>query len=1192
MCTPVNTINFTVNGEKYSVGGEVSSCTTLLDYLRRYLELRGTKYMCLEGGCGACIVNVTKKPGEPSQSVNSCMVLITSCADWDINTIEKVGNRKDGYHVLQKALADNNGTQCGYCSPGWIMAMYSILKNRRPTMLQVEQSFGSNICRCTGYRPILETFKRFSSDSDNPINILDIEDLKLETCSSSGSICSQRRCDEFEWCMVSKNHIYNDILHIKLKDNRDWYNAEDTDDVFAIWNKKGTDSYMLIAGNTGKGVYPILEYPKVLININEITELRKYYLDQNLVIGSSTTLTEFMNIMEVESSTENFSYLKILYDHLKSVANISIRNIMPRSQNAHAFINAGFLYKLNKTETVIECRIVYGGLSPTYNRSIRTEKYMIGKEPFKNDTLQGALAILSNEIEVTENLPMPPAAYRRQTALALFYKGLLSLCPPSKLHPRYISGAIKIHETRKVSEAQFVYDTDPSMWPLTKPISRLNGLVQCAGETKYVDDLQQQPGEVFAAFVLSTVALGTIVNIDASKALKEPGVIAFYKASDIPGRNSFVPAVNVFNTTDEEFLCNGEVKYYNQPLGIIVATSQCIAEKAVTLVSVTYKNMKKPVIDVGVAKREPARVTSFRTQEATTKGNDVSKLIKGEQSIYTQYHFSIETLVCVTLPTEDGLSVHTSTQWIDSVHVVISRALLIDQNRIKVQASHLGGSYGIKISRINQVALACSFVAYKQNRPCRFIQNLNTNMRAVGKRLPCSTTFEAGVSKNGVIQYVDYNFYSDNGYIINEPLIMLGTGIFNNVYKLDSWTYKASNVVTDTPSNTWCRSPGSLEHIAMAEHLIERISYEMNLNPLDVRMANIDRNKHGDIVDMIDNIKDKSQYEVRKIEISTFNSQNRWKKRGLGLSLLRWETVGSQYLEVNMCAYSDDGTVAFSHGGIEMGQGINTKAAQVCAYFLNISVEKVRVQPNDSFVSPNCFASGGSFTSENIVIGIRKCCDQLLERLEPIRNQMVNPTWEQLIKKAHQMDVDLQVHAIVTKKDIKTYTLYGVTLAEVEIDVLTGEWEIKRVDLCEDVGRSVNPELDRGQVEGAFTLGVGYNTCEQILNDPNTGEVLTNRTWNYWVPCATDIPQDMRIYFRKRSFSYETILGSKATGEPATCMGVAVPFAMRAAVVASRQDSGKPYNEWFQIGNQNNYFCYSYSSNQQRYVKLLYKVDK
>ncbi|OWR50825.1 aldehyde oxidase, partial [Danaus plexippus plexippus] len=132
-----------------------------------------------------------------------------------------------------------------------------------------------------------------------------------------------------------------------------------------------------------------------------------------------------------------------------------------------------------------------------------------------------ALAILSNEIEVTENLPMPPVAYRRQTALALFYKGLLSLCPQSKLKSRYASGSIKIHETRKVSEAQFFYETDPSLWPLTKPIPRLNGLVQCAGETKYVDDLVQQPGEVFAAFVLSTVALGTIVNIDASKALVE-----------------------------------------------------------------------------------------------------------------------------------------------------------------------------------------------------------------------------------------------------------------------------------------------------------------------------------------------------------------------------------------------------------------------------------------------------------------------------------------------------------------------------------------------------------------------------------------------------------------------------------------------------------------------------------------------
>ncbi|CAH2233060.1 jg18404 [Pararge aegeria aegeria] len=1210
------------------VGSEVSSTTTLLKYLRDTLNLRGTKYMCLEGGCGACIVSAAKCPGDAPQGVNSCMVSITSCQDWDIETIEGVGNRLDGYHPLQTTLAETNGSQCGYCSPGMIMNMYSLMKTKKQTMLEIEKSLASNVCRCTGYRPIIEAFKKFASDAPDSLDLPDIEDLKI--CEKSGEICPGSSCDEWDWCMVSRNEVISEPLHIRLSDERDWFRVYTLSDIYVIWQAKGYQSYMLVAGNTGKGVYPILEYPKVLIDVSYVSELKSYAIDQNLVIGAGNTLTDLMSIFATVGNTDNFGYLNVLNEHLSLVAHVAVRNLGTVAGNLmlkHTYrefksdvfllletvgalltINApdsldlpdiedlkiceksgeicpgsscdewdwcmvsrneviseplhirlsderdwfrvytlsdiyviwqakgyqsymlvagntgkgvypileypkvlidvsyvselksyaidqnlvigagntltdlmsifatvgntdnfGYLNVLNEhlslvahvavrnlgtvagnlmlkhtyrefksdvfllLETVgalltimiapgrrkiltmqgflaedmtgkivvnvlmppltndhkivtykgVSNSTVLGALFPAasrdsfdvmklssfsmlqyevYREALKTEKYLTGKSLFRNETLQGAINVLKNELVVVESLPDPPVEYRRNVALGLFYKGLLSLIPPNMtVRPKIASGAIKLYETRPLSDGRQIFETNPTLWPLNKPIPKLEALIQCGGETTYTEDIPTLPREVFAAFTLTTVALGTIDKIDASKALKEPGVIAFYTASDIPGVNSFTPAVNLFNSTNEELLCDGQVKYFNQPYGIIVAESQSIAQRAATLVQVTYIQVKKPVIDIKKAKKDPAKATLFNSKVATRTGTEVTNVIKGENTIYWQYHFSMETLVCVSHPTEEGIRINSATQYIDSVQTMAQRVLKLNQNRLDVHVRRLGGSFGYKLSRATQVSVACSLVTYKLNRPCRFIQTLTNNMRAVGKREPSSTDFEIRVNKRGVIQYVNCELYIDNGYIANELLVMLGFDAFNNCYNMDTWNYKAYNAITDTPSNTWCRSPGSLENIAMAEVILERICYELNLDPFDVRLANLDTVNHSDLQEMAETLKTNSQYAERKAAVEKFNSINRWKKRGLRPSFLRWTPFGYQIFEVNMSVYSDDGTVAITHAGAEMGQGVNTKATQICAYFLKIPLEKVQIKPNDTFTAPNGFPSGGQF---------------------------------------------------------------------------------------------------------------------------------------------------------------------------------------------------------------------------------------
>lgn len=264
---------------------------------------------------------------------------------------------------------------------------------------------------------------------------------------------------------------------------------------------------------------------------------------------------------------------------------------------------------------------------------------------------------------------------------------------------------------------------------------------------------------------------------------------------------------------------------------------------------------------------------------------------------------------------------------------------------------------------------------------------------------------------------------------------------------------------------------GTLEGISTAEEIMERISYELGIDPLQVRMNNLDTLQFGDLVEMVSTLKADSNYDERRIAVNKFNLENRWKKRGLRFTIMKWFSSTPFFLNITMSVYHGDGSVAITHGGIEMGQGVNTKAIQVCAYFLKIPLNKIFVKPNTAMLNPNNTRSAASLTSQNVQIGVQRCCEMLLKRLEPIKKRMINPTWEELIAQAYSEGINLQANAYVDARDVNNFNVYGVTLAEVEVDILTGQFQIIRVDLLEDVGRSVNPVIDIGQVSVVFISG-------------------------------------------------------------------------------------------------------------------------
>ncbi|KAF9823384.1 hypothetical protein SFRURICE_006597 [Spodoptera frugiperda] len=1221
-------INFTVNGDRYSLTGtEVSPETTLNDYLRNYLQLYGTKAMCHEGGCGACVVSVSQvHPATKEKhvfSVNSCLVHILSCHDWDITTVEGIGNRKDGYHAIQDRLATFNGTQCGYCTPGWIMNMYSLDKSTKNlTTQQVENSFGGNMCRCTGYRPILDAFKSFASDTDPELQdkLQDLEDLHINKCAKK---CA-RKCStsEDEWCLIENPE--ESMKELRTDVGR-WYKAYSIQDVFKVLSREGTNSYRLVAGNTGKGVYPISLEPKILIDISSIETLKLVQSDENLILGAGMSLTDVMKTFQKWSKqNQDFSYLETLYKHLDLVAHVPVRNvgtiggnlslknqfrdfpsdvflilatvgatitvvnndlskvelktkefltanlkdklicdvklpplsksnlirtykIMPRAQNAHAVVNAGFLFKLDTAKNIKSANIIYGNISPTFIKATQTESLLVGQNLFTNEVLLRALKKLEEEIVPVEMPTEPSVSCRKGLALGLFYKAVLSHF--LDVNPRYKSGGGMLE--RPVSRGTQSYETDKTLWPLNKPVPKLEALAQCSGEARYVCDINNGLRAVHVAFVLSTVCRAELEHFDATEALES---LPYSAPRTYQEGTPLLPMRFPWMALDEEIFASKNVYYYGQPIGVVAAVSRRTALAAAELVKVKYKKLAgKPVLTIKDALESPDKEKRLRKDaaiEPTSKGTDIQHTITGTFNVPSQYHYTMETQSCTTQVTENGLVVRSSTQWMDLVHVAVSKALNIDENRVLVEVPRVGGAYGGKASRSALIACACALVAHKLNRSATLVMPLSQNMQAIGMRSACEFQYECGVNNDGVVQYLNVTYYSDSGCSYNDSAGADIASSITNLYSTDTW--KVTGYTTT-------------EGIAFAEHIMERISHATKKDHVEVRLNNLSP-KHDTVREMISSFKMETNFDDRKVEITKFNQENAWRKRGLKLSIMSYPIGYSWNFPVTISVYHADGTIAISHGGIEMGQGINTKIAQVCAYALKVPLEKVTVRGSNSFVSPNSMASNGSLTSDSVAYATLKACEDLNKRLEPARKELNEPTWEQVVNQAYQKGINLQATYMMSTNDgLVGYNVYGVCAAEVELDVLTGNHIVRRLELLEDTGVSMSPEIDVGQIEGAFIMGLGLWTSEKLVFEKSSGRLLTNRTWTYKPPGAKDIPVDFRIMFRRNSSNPAGVLRSKATGEPALTLAVVVTHVLHDAIVEARSEFGYNNTDWLFI---------------------------
>ncbi|CAK8698330.1 uncharacterized protein LOC143448853 [Clavelina lepadiformis] len=1232
--TSNNAISFFVNQKEYFVSNPNPS-SSFNSWLRSQPGLTGTKIMCGEGGCGCCVVAL-QRPVESVKAVNSCLLPLCSVDGCHITTVEGIGSQRKGFNKIQSRVAEFGASQCGYCTPGFVMSMHSLLEEEEsPNQQTIEDNFDGHICRCTGYRSILDAMKCFACDADSSLKdkCQDIEDLTTTECAKKQKMRLgdlrpiQIAGDSTTWIRPSSISELKSFLQELILEKRSW---------------------RFISGNTGSGVYKLTSSYAFMIDIGQMPVLRS--IDNHgdsIDFGAAVTLNEILKTLTKRSS-ESVTFEPIA-KHLKKVASVPVRNagswagnvalkcqhpefpsdvcvlleaaraqvkvydivadeysthtvfaadgstllhltdkliisitipkltgkqfkmktykVMPRSQNAHAYVNAAFFAELSEDQSqILQFTAVFGGISPTFARAVKTEEFLKGKS-IVSETLKDALNLLSDQIKQTGT-----SEYKHNLALGLFYKFYLSLCNPSNLGTGIESGVYPL--VRPVSKGTQTFTTDETTYPVSKEVPKLSGILQASGEAQYISDRVPSNDELFCTFVLSEVPNADIDNIDDSLAKQMPGFVAIVTGDNFP---SEVQNTHLYPfDTSQPIIASSHVEFAGQPVALVIAETWEQSVLIAKAVKVTYKNIQKPILTTQDAITQASfypdvvpPVEMGNPDEALKKAKHV---VSGEFNMGSQYHFYMETQICRAECTEEGgFTLESASQTHIFIQNAISYAFGVSQNKIEITTKRIGGAYGGKATNSLIAAAAATLGSYVTRRPVRFHADLKTCMSTFGSRVPYTIKYRLGFNDNGIMEGVDCLLYGNSGASVFDAEVDGPTTVelyADSAYYCPNRRYKSYVCKTNIPSTTWCRAPGSLQMTAHADLMMEHVASFLGKDAIDVKFANLYKkgqtNLKGTVLmycqirDIYQNLLDKYDVRKRQQDIEVFNETNKWKKKGIAISPMKFELdLSASKYSVLMAVYANDGSVVISHGGIECGQGINTKVAQVAAYKLGISMDLISVQRASTLTGPNSQVTGGSMTSEATCKSVLGCCEVLNSRIEPIRAKMgKDVTWKNLIAKCYSEDVDLTVSHMSPTLGSRSYSSYGVTCAEVEYDVLTGEHQILKVDTVFDCGISLNPSVDIGQVEGAFVMGIGFWTSEQMIYDESSGQLVTNGTWEYKPPTSKDIPIEWNIELLKNSPNPLGILRSKATGEPPMCMSICVADALKFAVEASKRERG------------------------------------
>ncbi|NKF24245.1 xanthine dehydrogenase molybdopterin binding subunit [Solimonas marina] len=716
-----------------------------------------------------------------------------------------------------------------------------------------------------------------------------------------------------------------------------------------------------------------------------------------------------------------------------------------------------------------------------------------------------------------------------------------------------------------------------------------------AGRAQYVDDMALPAGTLHAAFALSSKAHAQITTLDLSAVLALPGVVDVALPADVPGENNYGGILQ-----DDPIFTDTLVQYAGQPLFAVAARDELTARRAATLAKIAYEELPA-VLDIRSAVASDNHVLpSQRLLRGTPNAalDAAPRRLYGHVAIGGQDHFYLEGQVAVALPQEDGgMLIWSSTQHPTEVQHIVAHAIARHAHEVTVQCRRMGGGFGGKESQPGLIAAAAAILAVKTGKPVKLRLDRDVDMLATGKRHDFIADYDVGFEADGRITALKVMMASRCGYSadLSGPVNDRALCHVDNAYFLENVEIVSHRCKTNTVSNTAFRGFGGPQGMMVIEQIVDDIARTLGLDPLVVRRRNFygigerDETPYGqrvddNILDLItDRLVDSSRYDERRTAIAAWNAGNPVIKRGLALTPVKFG-ISFNATHFNQAGallhVYNDGTVLLNHGGTEMGQGLYTKVLQVVAHELSIPTSAIRVSAADTSKVPNTSATAASSGSDLNGKAAQHAARRIRRRLEKhaaglygvapsdVRfdngqvhiGELKTLTFQQLVQGAYFARVPLSATGFYRTPKIHWdrvnlrgrpfyYFAYGAAVVEVAIDTLTGETRLLQVDILHDAGRSLNPAIDRGQIEGGFLQGAGWLTSEELWWNAR-GELKTHAPSTYKIPTAYDWAERTTIDLLEHPNREASIHRSKAVGEPPLMLGIAVWHAIRDAVAS------------------------------------------
>ncbi|HTY08600.1 MAG TPA: xanthine dehydrogenase molybdopterin binding subunit [Candidatus Edwardsbacteria bacterium] len=737
----------------------------------------------------------------------------------------------------------------------------------------------------------------------------------------------------------------------------------------------------------------------------------------------------------------------------------------------------------------------------------------------------------------------------------------------------------------------------------------LSGELHVTGQSRFVVDEPRPAGMLFVKVLASPHAHARIVSIDVEKAAKSPGVAAVLTHRDIPGENQIGHVVQ-----DEPLLPAEVVTYAGQPVALVAAASEQAAAAAVRLIEVGYRELE-PVLTVEAAlKNNLLYAPERRIERGDVDGAlaQAAHLLEGTVASGGQEHFYLETQACRAVPGEDReIILYSATQSTAEVQEVAARVLGLESKDITVDVRRLGGAFGGKERAATLWACLAALACHATRKPVELRLERIEDMAWTGKRHPFESRYQAGFDRDGRITAYAVELNANGGAYTDLSMAILERAMLHadNAYFIPNVRIVAHACRTNLPPNTAFRGFGAPQGIFVIERVMERIARVLGKDPLEIRALNAYRHDqltpYGQLVEeachpeLFDQLRRASQYEKLRGDVAAFNKEHDRLKRGLGVVPVKFGisfttaflNQGSALLWVY-----NDGTASLSHGGVEMGQEVNTKVAQVAATELGIALERIRVESANTKrvgnASPTAASTGSDLNGQAALDAARQVKARLLpvaaallkarhsikaneHHLVFAHNEVYDEkhpaqklAFTEVVREAYVSQVPLGAHGFYRTAEVHFdrgqgvghpfhYFVFGCALVLMEVDLVSGNGRAVAAHIVHETARSLNPAIDRGQIAGAFVQGLGWATFEQVVHDAK-GRYLAVTPSTYKIPTIRDLPETLAIEMVERPRKHASVFGSKGIGEPPLIYGEAAWFAIKDAIESlcgHKQDS-------------------------------------